>query len=140
MPENSWQLCRNRPKSQRVCVTLPSIECSNAAWRLASPATERRVKTVGCDETESKSFTTKKCVPDGFKTLRLVKQVPECNQVTKQVCDSKPSGRSMPRERRSSPVTRTAETRPGRSVIWWTRLLRSRSLPTPAEIMLLRLS
>ena len=36
-----------------------------------------------------KSFTPKKCVADGFKTLREVKQVPECKQVTKQVCDSK---------------------------------------------------
>ena len=46
----------------------------SAAWRLASPATERRVKTVGCDETESKSLTPKKF----FKTMKEVKQVPKC--------------------------------------------------------------
>ena len=57
----------------------------SAQWRLASPETERRVKTVGCDDTESNSFTPKKC----FKTVREVKLVPECKQVTKQVCDSK---------------------------------------------------
>ena len=42
--------------------------------------TERRVKTVWCDETESKSFTPKKC----FKTMREVKQVPKCKQVLAQ--------------------------------------------------------
>ena len=68
---------------------MSNCPAPSAPWRLATPATERRVKTVRCDETEVKSFTPKKCVAEGFKTLREVKQVPECKQVTKQVCDSK---------------------------------------------------
>ena len=45
------------------------------------PKSQRRVKTVGCDETESNSFTPKKC----FKTMREVKLVPECKQVNMRV-------------------------------------------------------
>ena len=75
------------PKSQRVCVSLPSTECTMEAGYTCN--IEKSVETVRCDETEVKSFTPKKCVPDGFKTLREVKQVPECHEVTKQVCDSK---------------------------------------------------
>ena len=71
------------PKSQRVCVSLPSTECTMEAGYTCN--IEKSVETVRCDETEVKSFTLKKCVPDGFKTLREVKQVPECKQVTKQV-------------------------------------------------------
>ena len=76
-----------QPKSQRVCVTLPSTECTlevgytcdNKKWE----------ETVRCDETQSHTFTPRKCVPDGSKTLKEIKQVPECRNVTKQVCDSK---------------------------------------------------
>jgi len=75
------------PKSKRVCVALPSTECTMEAGYTCE--IEKWDETVRCDETQRNTFTPKKCVPDGFKTLREVKQVPECRNVTKQVCDSK---------------------------------------------------
>ena len=76
-----------QPKSQRVCVTLPSTECTLEAGYICD--NKKWEETVRCDETQSNTFTPKKCVPSGFRTLKEIKQVPECRNVTKQVCDSK---------------------------------------------------
>ena len=76
-----------QPKSQKVCVNLPSTECTMEAGYTCD--TQKREETVRCDETQTNTFTPKKCVPNGFKTLIEIKQVPECKNVTKQVCDSK---------------------------------------------------
>ena len=76
-----------QPKSQRVCVTLPSTECTLEAGYICD--NKKWEETVRCDETQTNTFTPMKCAPNGFKTLTEIKQVPECRNVTKQVCDSK---------------------------------------------------
>ena len=76
-----------QPKSQRVCVTLPTTECTLEAGYICD--NKKWEETVRCDETQSNTFTPKKCVPSGFRTLKEIKQVPECRNVTKQVCGSK---------------------------------------------------
>ena len=75
------------PRSQRVCVTLPSTQCTMEAGYTCD--TNKWEETVRCDEVQTNTFTPKKCLQNGVKTLREVKKVPECRNVTRQVCDSK---------------------------------------------------
>ena len=75
------------PKSERVCLTLPSTQCTLEASYTCN--NKRWEETVRCDETQSHTFTPRKCVPDGSKTLTEIKQVPVCRNITKQLCDTK---------------------------------------------------
>ena len=75
------------PRSEKVCVNVPNTDCifNSGADCTNVPSTH----TVRCDRTEERSFTPKKCVPNGYKTISEVKKVPHCKNVTKDVCDSK---------------------------------------------------
>ena len=67
----------NVPKTS--CTFNCGVDCTNVG----------STHTVRCDRTEEKSFTPKKCVPNGYETISEVKKVPQCKNVTKEVCDSK---------------------------------------------------
>ena len=76
------------PRSERVCIILPSTQCTMEAGYTCD--TQVREEMVRCDETQTNTFTPRKCVPDGSQTvLRETKQVPQCRNVTQQVCDSR---------------------------------------------------
>ena len=75
------------PRSEKVCVNVPKTtftfnsgaDCTNVG----------STHTVSGDRTEEKNFTPKKCLPNGYETISEVKKVPDCKNVTKEVCDSK---------------------------------------------------
>ena len=75
------------PRSEKVCVNIPktSFTFNSGADCTNVPSTQY----VRIDRTEERSFTSKKCLPNGYETITEVKKVPHCKNVTKDVCDSK---------------------------------------------------
>ena len=75
------------PQQQRVCTTVPQTVCS---LELGSDCSSQgETVTQRCDTSEERLFTPKQCQIDEIKLLNETKQMPVCEPVTKQVCDSK---------------------------------------------------
>jgi len=70
-----------------ACVSIPHQDCQVIGYSKCS--SDVFTGTFNDDSVDSLSFTTKKCVQDGFKNLIEKNKVPVCKPVTKEVCDSK---------------------------------------------------
>lgn len=75
------------PQQQRVCATVPRTVCSLELGHECSDQAEK--VTQRCDTSEEREFTPQQCQVDQIKLLNETKQMPVCEPVTKQVCDSK---------------------------------------------------
>jgi len=70
-----------------ACVSIPHQDCQVIGYSKCS--SDVSTGNFNDDSVDSFTFTTKKCVEDGFKTLNENHKVPVCRNVTREQCDSK---------------------------------------------------
>ena len=75
------------PREERVCATIPKTVCSlDLGYQCRNQLNTDRQR---CDTSEEKPFTPHTCHPGPVKLLKEIKKMPVCEEVTKEVCDSK---------------------------------------------------
>ena len=90
---NNETYCNHRveknctPQQQRVCATVPRSVCTLEVGTNCN--TVESTVNHRCDTAEERSYTPWDCKVDQIKLLNETKQMPVCETVTKQVCDSK---------------------------------------------------
>ena len=75
------------PHSERVCRSVPVYTCRVDTHTVCEET--KKTQVVREDNLENRYFTEKVCEPGPIEVLEEIKQMPVCETVTKQQCDSK---------------------------------------------------